>query len=238
MVKDRSSFAVIDLGVQAPEGHCAFRKIGKHTLIEWTIRRLAESSLLDAIALTGSAALESMVEGMGIEPARWYPSEALTPLGRTIDVAAKTRAQWIVLVQDNAPFIDPVLVDRLIAAAWATPTIDVISFTSTSRPASSIQNLGVIAKICSTRALKRVAAATSMDEDERAVGRLLLSMPELFRSRCLPLPKALDREGVRWVLETEEDWERAKLLLDSSSADRDYRELADLAIHCDRNRLL
>ena len=44
------------------------------------------------------------------------------------------QANWIVLVQNNCPFVDPILVDRLVAAAWATPTSDLISFVSSARP--------------------------------------------------------------------------------------------------------
>ncbi len=277
MADNRSSVTVIDLGSQLLTDQVAFRKVGKYSLIEWTIRRLAESSLLDAIAVTGTRAQGSKLENLGIQPAIWFPSEAATPLGRTIEVAMATNAKWVVLVQANSPFVDPILIDRLIAAAWATPTSDVISFASSARPSTSPhsistqsistqsistqsistqsistqsagtqstgtqstgpQNVGLIAEIYNRRALRRLATVASVESDDRPVGRLLLSMPELFQPRYLQLPKSLDRDGVRWVLETEEDWERAHTLLDSSWADQNYRELADLAMHCDRNRM-
>ncbi len=262
MADNRSSVTVIDLGSQLPTDQIAFRQVGKYSLIEWTIRRLAESSLLDAIAVTGNRAQGSKLENLAIQPAIWFPSEAATPLGRTIDVAMATNAKWVVLVQASSPFVDPILIDRLIAAAWATPTSDVISFASSARPSTSPQSIspqrtgaqstgaqstgaqstgpqsvGLIAEIYNRRALRRLASVASVESDDRPVGRLLLSMPELFQPRYLQLPKSLDRDGVRWVLETEEDWERAHTLLDSSWADQNYRELADLAIHCDRNRM-
>ena len=61
--------------------------------------------------------------------------------------------------------------------------------------------------------------------DQRDVTQLIHSMPELFHARCLPLPTALDREDLRWALETEEDWDKAHMLLDSQSDGIDFREL-------------
>jgi spore coat polysaccharide biosynthesis protein SpsF (cytidylyltransferase family) len=236
MAENRSSIAVIDLGCQAGS-HIAFRRIGKYSLLEWIVRNLSGSALLDTVVVTGSPVYTSAMDAEGLSTVAWCPSESSTGLGRTMDAVNATDAKWIVLVQENSPFVDPVLIDRLIAAAWATPHSDLISFASAIRPASSTLSSGLIAEICSRRSLRKLCLTTSVSEDYRPVGRLLHSMPELFQPRYLPLPLALDRVGVRWTLETEEDWERARLLLDSSSADRDYRELADLAVHCDHNRL-
>jgi spore coat polysaccharide biosynthesis protein SpsF (cytidylyltransferase family) len=146
------------------------------------------------------------------------------------------QANWIVLVQNNCPFIDPILVDRLVAAAWATPNSDMISFVSSSRPTASLRGLGLVAEVCRRRALRRLAARIDAD-DQRDVSQLIHSMPELFHARCLPLPAALDREGLRWALETEDDWDKAHMLLDSQSDTIDYSELANMAIHCDTSRL-
>lgn len=232
----RSSAAIIDLGSQCLEEHPSFRSIGRHSLLEWTVKRLSGSSLLDAIVITGSPAYSRRIAGLEIEPARWVPSESSRPLDRCIDIAKSVQANWIVLVQNNCPFVDPILVDRLVAAAWATPTSDMISFVSSTRPTSSLRSLGLVAEVCRRRALRRLANRIDAD-DSRDVSQLVHSMPELFHARCLPLPAALDREGLRWALDTEDDWDKAHMLLDSQSDIVDYRELANMAIHCDTSRL-
>ncbi len=236
MTDRRSSVAVIDLGTEPNCDHPALRLIGRQTLLEWTIQRLVESSLLDTICVTGSPHFSNAIDSLTIQQAKWMPSTAGTPLARCIEVAKAAQANWIVLVQDNCPFVDPILVDRLVAAAWATPTCDIISFVSPSRPASSLHGLGLVAEVCRRRALRRLAGRVD-SKDDRKVTQLIHSMPELFHARYLPLPAALDREDLRWALETEDDWEKAHMLLDSQSESIDYRELADLAIHCDTSRL-
>jgi len=236
MTDRRSSVAVIDLGSQPYIDHPAIRAIGRQSLLEWTIQRLMESSLLDAIAITGESYFSSAVLEMNLQSAKWFPSAASTPLTRCIEVAKSAQANWIVLVQNNCPFVDPILVDRLVAAAWATPTCDMISFVSPSRPGYSLQGLGLVAQVCRRRALRRLAGRIDANDD-REVTKLIHSMPELFHARYLPLPAALDREGLRWALETEDDWEKAHMLLDANTESIDYRELADMAIHCDTNRL-
>jgi spore coat polysaccharide biosynthesis protein SpsF (cytidylyltransferase family) len=236
MTDRRSSVAIIDLGSQSCNDHPSLRSIGRHSLLEWTVQRLAGSSLLDTIVITGSTAYSSFIEALDIEPARWISSESSTPLRRCIDVARLVQANWVVLVQNNCPFVDPILVDRLVAAAWATPTSDMISFVSSTRPTSSLRSLGLVAEVCRRRALRRLSGRTDAN-DQRDVTQLIHSMPELFHARCLPLPTALDREGLHWALETEDDWDKAHMLLDSQSESIDYRELANLAIHCDTSRL-
>lgn len=236
MTDSRSSVAIIDLGTHTWTDHPALRLIGRQTLLEWTIQRLAESSLLDSIFVTGNARFTPQINDLHLEYSRWLPSVAPTPIARCIEAAKAAHANWIVLVQSNCPFVDPILIDRLIAAAWATPTCDLISFVSPSRPTSSLQSLGLVAEVCRRRALRRLAGRTDAD-DERAVTQLIRSMPELLHPRHLPLPAALDREDLHWALETEDDWDKAHMLLDSQSESINYRELADLAIHCDTNRL-
>ncbi len=236
MTDRRSSVALIDLGSQFDPDHPSLRPIGRHSLLEWTVKRLAGSSLLDAVVITGSADYASIIDALPIEPASWIPSELTTPLSRCIEVAKLAQANWIVLVQNNCPFVDPILVDRLVAAAWATPTSDMISFVSPTRPTSSLRSLGLVAEVCRRRALRRLAGRTDAN-DQRDVAQLIHSMPELFHSRCLPLPAALDRAELRWALETEDDWDKAHMLLDAQSENIDYRELANMAIHCDTSRL-
>ncbi len=236
MTDRRSSVAIIDLGSHSKEAHPSLRSMGRQSLLEWTVRRLAGSSLLDSIAITGSADYSSLIKAMEIGPARWMPSASSTPLSRCIEVAKSVGANWIVLVQNNCPFVDPILVDRLVAAAWATPTSDMISFVSSTRPTSSLRSLGLVVEVFRRRALRRLAGRTDT-HDTREVTQLIHSMPELFNARCLPLPAALDRPDLRWALETEDDWEKAHMLLDLQSDNINYRELADMAIHCDTSRL-
>ena len=236
MTDRRSSVAVIDLGSHFNHHHPSLQSIGRQSLLEWTIQRLSGSSLLDAIVITGSPDYSSFIESLEIEPASWLPSESSTPLSRCIEVAKSVQANWIVLVQNNCPFVDPILVDRLVAAAWATPTSDMISFVSPTRPTSSLRSLGLVAEVCRRRALRRLAGRTDAN-DQRDVSQLIHSMPELFHARCLPLPAALDRPDLRWALETEDDWEKAHMLLASHRENVDYRELANMAIHCDTSRL-
>ncbi len=180
--------------------------------------------------------LSDAIQSLNIHPARWFPSALSTPLQRCIEVAKASHANWIVVVQNNCPFVDPILVDRLVAAAWATPTCDMISFVSSARPKQSLRGLGLVAEVCRRRALRRLAGRVVSD-DQREVTQLIHSMPELFHARYLPLPTALDRADLHWALETEDDWGKAHMLLDGNSGIVDYRELADMAIHCNTDRL-
>lgn len=241
MSTKQSTVAIVDLGlisknVQDKHEMSPFRRFGRQTLLEWTIRRLSDSLLLDSIAVTGDNAHSLSVQQSHLQPSRWFPMCHSSPLHRIKEVALKMDAEWVVLVSPCCPFIDPVLVDRLVAAAWAAPEYDSVAFVSSSRPTFSLDGLGLVAEVCNYRVLEKLSQDPRFANDPRRVPQLVRSMPESFHARLLPLPASIDRDDVRFALETEDDWDRAHMILEASGDDCDYRELADLAVNFDSLR--
>ena len=93
MTDRRSSVAVIDLGAGPVCDHPALRLIGRQTLLEWTVQRLVESSLLDTIRVTGGPHFSAAVEELNLRQAKWVASLAATPLLRCIEVAKASSSE-------------------------------------------------------------------------------------------------------------------------------------------------
>jgi spore coat polysaccharide biosynthesis protein SpsF len=82
------------------------------------------------------------------------------------------------------------------------------------RPAVHSQ-AGLVAEWCSCKALREADRRMSPAARRDHPAACLLSHPEKFRVRLMPLPAMLDRDDVRLRVELEEDWEHAQVLYDA-----------------------
>ncbi|MBI3773334.1 MAG: glycosyltransferase family protein [Gammaproteobacteria bacterium] len=107
--------------VQARMGSSRFpgkmlAKLGSYPLLEWVLRRVSQSQQLDHVVLATSDRpsddlLVSVAEQCGIKAFRGSESDVLQ---RFVGAARQTRADWVVRVCGDNPFIDPGEIDRLV----------------------------------------------------------------------------------------------------------------------------
>lgn len=236
MSHSTNSIALIDLGCCRQPGTprqslSPFRKFGRQSLLEWTVRRLSDSSLLDGIAIVGDEEFSGLIAQSHSQPARWVPCNAATAAERAWEAAHALEAEWVVMIPPTAAFVDPILIDRLLAAAWGSPKCDAVGFVSASNPSLSMDEFGLAGDVCHRRTIKRVAREHRDPKDDRRLCQVVRSMPESFHTRLIPLPAPIDREGVRFGLFSERDLDRALMILDAGGDDCDYRDLAHIASH-------
>lgn len=242
MSQKSNSLAMIDLGCserQSPHDRkvSPFRRVGRQTLLERTVRRLCESSLVDTIAIVGDSEFSGLIAQSCTQPAVWLPSDAPSSVARAWHAAEQLDAEWIVSVGANSVFVDPILIDRLLATAWGSPKTDLVAFMSTAGQAEiCVQGAGLAGDVCNRRVLKKLARDPSFADDTRSVSQLLFSMPEVCLTRLVPLPAVLNHCDLRFALETEQDLDRALMILEAAGDDCDYRDLVPLAYHFDTHR--
>lgn len=239
MSQKSNSIALIDLGGWANQGPqeravSPFRRVGRQTLLERTVRRLSESSLLDGIAIVGDNEFTGMIAQSCTEPAVWLPTNEATSAARAWHAADELGAQWIVAVRPTSVFVDSMLVDRLLATAWGEPKCDVVTFMSLSSSSMVEQGAGLAGDICHRRVLKQLVREFGSSSDSRSLSQLLASMPEAFATRMVPLPKMLDHTDLSFMLKTESDLDRALMILEATREDCDYRDLVPLFSHLAR----
>lgn len=237
MSQKSSSVALIDLG--RPQNRNAqdrmvspFRRVGRQTLLERTVRRLSESSLLDAIVIVGDNEFSGLVAQSCTQPAYWLPCDASSSVARAWHAADEMNAEWIVSVGATSVFVDPILIDRLLATAWGNPKSDMVAFMSSAGAGLCVEGAGLAGDACNRRVLKKLMLEGAIDDkDCRGVSQLLFSMPEMFLTRLIPLPSMLEHTDLRFTLETEKDLDRALMILEATGEDCDYRDLIPLASH-------
>ncbi|MFN7450325.1 MAG: cytidylyltransferase domain-containing protein, partial [Pirellula sp.] len=104
--RDRQTIALIDLAIRTGENSPAgladsrldgaLRKLDGLTLLEWCVRRLSESTLIDCIVVTGPPEYRDRISKTGLCNARWAPSTYETPSQRAMEVALRFSAEWVV----------------------------------------------------------------------------------------------------------------------------------------------
>lgn len=235
----RQTVAIVDLegaAVQASQ-HCdsgnrridnALRRLDGLTLLEWCVRRLSESAMIDSIYITGSPKLRSKILKTGLGDARWIPSAFRTPAERALEIAERFQANWIVFASPLCPFADPTLLDRLIAAAWANPESDVVEYLATNPTNQYRASLGMVHEMCSVQALERLRDRGVLGQDSDVL-ELIRQNSDWFLSKYLPLPHELDCSEARFCVETVEDWDRASQMLEATGSDFCWRRLVDVS---------
>lgn len=209
------------------------RKLAGKPLLEHVVRRVTDCQRLDAVVVvSGDPRQDHIVASL-------VPPDVSTLTGRHVDglsrfVAAidQFQAQAVVRVAADQPFVDPVLVDRLVSTADAHPTCDYIGYCSSDGRPAVLSQIGLVAEWCSAEALRRAQQSVARPTDRDRVTPCLYRHPELFALRLVPLPAELDREDVRLCVDVEEDWEHAQAIYDALGQEEwDWHRLADLLDH-------
>lgn len=228
-----STIAVIDLAAinnYSPAGtqiDFAMRAFNGLSLLEWCVRRLSESTMLDQTIITGLPSYYPQIQSASLCDAKWMPSLQNDPVSRIHEIGERVQAKWLVLVAPTCPFLDPSLLDRLIKSAWNRPEADYVGYISAKHPRFNLEQLGLVGEVCTRNAIERVLERKLDTSTE--VSRVFRTHPNLFQMRWVPLPERLDRPDLRFALQTADDWEHANSYFEAVGDDLSWQRLVQLA---------
>jgi spore coat polysaccharide biosynthesis protein SpsF len=207
--------AVENLRPGSPLAGIARRRFGGKSLLEWVIRRISDAERISGIVVL--AGDDSLARNLCVHcppDAHVLHSVAADPLGRLAEAVRALPCKGIVRLNVSHPFVDPDLIDRLIAAANSSGC-DYASFCfSDGRPVIE-SKLGVFAEWCHADAVLRADRLATDPVDRALATRFLYSRPELFALKMIAVPPQLDREDMRLAIHDEEDWEEVQQILDA-----------------------
>ncbi len=99
------------------------RKLGGKAILEWVVRRATDCERLDAVVvLCGDDAADS-VRRLVPPDVEVLTTKGCDPLAATANLCDRLKARSVVHLSADHPFIDPVLVDRLVTTADAAPRL-------------------------------------------------------------------------------------------------------------------
>ncbi len=218
----------VDGGVEAKIA----RKLGGKSLLEFVIRRLGDcQQLAGVVVVAGDPALDREIGQLVPPDVQQFRGPQADALARFVAAAEQCGARSIVRVCAHAPFVDPVLVDGLVVAARQAHC-DYLGYCRGDGRPAVLSQVGLVAEWCSSDALREANRQMPRSAQRDNPATCLLSHPERFRVRLMPLPAPLDRDDVRLRVELEEDWEHAQVIYDALAHDEwDWQRVARLLDH-------
>ena len=235
------TIGLVQLRPKKPRGNQpAARKLGGKSLLELVVRRMTDCQRLDrVVVVVGHEDHDHRVAAQIPPDVPTFVSSAADPLARAVEAMDHFHARAVVRVLADAPFVDPVLVDRLVSTADAHPACDYISYCAGDGRPAIMTHLGLWAEWCSAAALRRAHQEARRSADREAVTSYLYAHPERFSVRLIPLPSELDRHDLARQIDFEHDWEHAQAIYEALGGDEwDWRRLADLLVAQSDNRQL
>jgi spore coat polysaccharide biosynthesis protein SpsF len=205
-----------ELPERSPLAGIARRRFGGKTLLEWVVRRVSDSEhLAGVIVLAGDDSLSRRLVENCPPDAHVFHSAQPDPLGRFADVVRHCQCPSAVRLSVGHPFVDPDLIDRLIAAVASGNGCDYASYCfGDGRPVVQ-SKLGVFAEWCRGEAVLLADRLARPGPERADATRFLYSHPEIFALRLVDVPRQLDRDDVRLAIQDEEDWEHVQIILDA-----------------------
>lgn len=204
----------------------AGRRFAGSTLLQWVAQRLTEVETLDqtVILLSGPhAGLKELVPpNISV-----HISQESDPLAQLADVCQAYAADAVVRVSVDAPFFDPVLVDQLICTANEAGC-DYVTYCDCNGKSAIQSRLGLVGEWIGAEALKR-ARSEKKGQDPSSPSLPIWSRPETYQLRFIPVPEPLDRQHLRLMIDSEEDWDHAHQIYEALGPDEiDWRHISVL----------
>jgi spore coat polysaccharide biosynthesis protein SpsF len=229
-----STLAMVDLegwGENCPpERPIAFRQLGRLSLLESVLRRLGESTLVDRVVVSGDPRWEASVVGSHLCGAQWVPSDEQNWSKRAGGLVARYEPNWLVLVSPHCPFLDPTLLDQMVAKGLARPDLDYVGYISRHNDPEAALRLGVTAEMVHRRLLDEALQRGGESSCEpRSLCQWVQRRSEPVQLRLIPLPETLDRTDLRFCVRNSRDWDTACELLDIGGDELSWRDLVALA---------
>ena len=208
--------AVDELSLKCPLAGIARRRFGGKTLLEWVVRRVGDAQRISRIVVVaGDDPLTRSLAELAPADVQAFVSSSDDPLGRLADVVREFPCDGVVRLSVSTPFVDPILMDRLINTGYCCEPCDYVGYQlSDGRPAVE-SKMGVFSEWCSAAAVLQADREARRREDRKSPTRYLYTHPEKFELRWLSAPAKLDRNDLCLAIHDEEDWEHVELILDA-----------------------
>jgi spore coat polysaccharide biosynthesis protein SpsF len=142
------------------------------------------------------------------------------------------RTESAVLVGAASPFVDPVLVDRLINAVETGPECDYACYSLCGGRLHVSSQVSVLAEWIRTQAVRTAARKARDAADRNNPTRYIYSRPERFSVRMIEGPAGIDHQDLRLRFDMDENWEHAVAIFDALGPDElNWQRIAPLLDH-------
>lgn len=181
------------------------------TLLEYQLERVTRSLLIDEIVVAttekeSDTPIVELCEQLGVGVYRGSENDVLS---RYCEAAVECKADIIVRLTSDCPLIDSHVIDEVVQMYLdGQGTID---YASNALERTFPRGLDI--EVFSFEALEKANEYASLERDREHVTVFLYTNPEEFQLANLKSPKNLGHH--RWTVDTEEDFELVKRILEA-----------------------
>lgn len=232
------AIAVLDVGDFSSTGtpqlgaRFASRKLNGQTLIRRMSMRLSECELVERTFIVG-AGLPPKILNSGAPDVHSIDLPASHVSERLCEAADASDAEWVVYVPANRPFIDPTLIDQMLARAFRTENCDYFGYRIGNGNPLAMDKLGLSGEACHADTLRRLRRNVDrlVHHQVGSLAAWLMNAPGGYHLKFIPVPEKLNRADLRFAIECEADWDDAEVLCDTMQrADSQWQELTQLVL--------
>lgn len=211
----------------------AARRLGGKSVLEWTVRRATDALRLDAvIVVTDDRAENRFVADLVPLDVPVFFGHRRDVLGCLAAALESYRCLGAVRIPCGSLFVDPLLLDRLVAAADARPEYECIAYCCRDGRPAIFSPVAIFGEWFRATTLHAAARRTMARIDHESSTRYIYSRPKRFKVLLLPAPEQVDRGDLRLTTDSEEDWDHVVTLFDALGPDAlDWQRTADLLDH-------
>jgi len=210
----------------------ALRKLGGKSVLEWVVRRATDCLRLSGvIVVTSDDPLNQPIARIVPPDVPVFVARRPDSLGCLAAALDEYPAEAAMRIGTGYPFLDPLLIDRLVLTAETRDECDYVGYCSRDGRPSILAPVGVYAEWFRADALREAARCAGARSDREEPTRYLYSHPEKFRVCLIPAPEQIDREDVRFRFDVEEDFDHAVAIFEALGHDLDYHRIASLLHH-------
>jgi spore coat polysaccharide biosynthesis protein SpsF len=226
------TLGIVEACFRSPSARArASRRLGHQSVLEWVVRRATDCQLLSGVIVVLFDADRCALSRLVPSDVPIYAARQPDLLGCLAAALAEYPCEAAVRIGAACPFVDPLLIDRLVTAAERHGPVDYAGYCSRDGRPAILSPAGVYAEWFRSEALRRAAQSASDPLDREQPTRYLYSHPEKFRIHLLPMPEQIDRDDVRLRIDLEEDFDHAVAIVEALGHDVDYHRLANLLHH-------
>jgi len=208
--------AVANLSLKSPLAGIGRRRFGGKTLLEWVVRRATEAHRLDqVVVLAGDDPLSRSLTKLVPRDVPVFVSSGHDPLERYADIARQFPSYSLVRTSVSSPFVDPILIDRLVNTALEDKSCDYATFCLKCGRSVMHAQLGFFAEWFRSEAILRADRLATESDERHSPTQFLREHSELFHLKFLQAPAKLDRDDIRLEIHEEEDWENLETIFEA-----------------------
>jgi spore coat polysaccharide biosynthesis protein SpsF len=211
----------------------ATRRLGGKSVLEWIVRRATDCQQLNGVVVVTTDEPEnSMVGQLVPHDVPVFCAAKSDALGCFAAALEKYPCEAAVRLGVDCPFIDSMLVDRLVVTADEHRDCDYVGYSLRDGRPAVVSPVGMFAEWVRTSAVHKANQKAKSPLERNSATRYLYSHPERFQLQFIPVPEQFDRDDIRLTVDVEEDWEHALTIVDALGPDElDWRRIANLLDH-------